>query len=244
MPPPQVGPPRTEAEGEREREGTKPKRRKSLIKNILEKRRERVEAGNNYYNVYPGREEAEREYDPSLGVDNLPKPQYSGLLIGSSEIRKAAGTPSSAEEIGVAVSGDDKKRRESSVVRNFRQERREELVDVLAGDRLGKGKQREGIFGPPSVAQTRGYWGDMPSQPYRVSYDGIRGGSATDVRPYEAEYSGARGYGGEASRGSNQEGYAVVSEEVLNHHPGRPHHQYTQPLPQRPYTSGDEIRHR
>ncbi|KAN0120212.1 hypothetical protein V8E51_002420 [Hyaloscypha variabilis] len=194
MPPPHgPAPPQAQRKsGEGEGEGgigTKPKRRKSLIKNILEKRRERVEAGNNYYNVYPGREEAEREYDPSLGVDNLPRPQYSGLLIGSSELRGAgAGVGASKEEIGVAVSGEEKKRRESSVVRNFREERRGELVDVLAGDRLGKGKGRESVgvgVGVGVGGQMGGYWGDFPRQEYGGSYG---------VMP-------AVGYGGDAAPG-------------------------------------------
>ncbi|KAE9380820.1 hypothetical protein N431DRAFT_477687 [Stipitochalara longipes BDJ] len=236
MPPP-IPPPQAQAQREGEegpREGTKPKRRKSLIKSILEKRRERVEAANNYYNVYPGREEVEREYDPSLGVDNLPKPHYSGLLIGSSELRNAGGG-GSTEEIGLAVSSDEKKRRESSVVRNFRQERREELEDVLAGDRIGKGKQRES-----SIPRPGGYWGDLPSHSYGGSYGGMHGvGYVGDVGPYDGSYGdGRRSYGGEAQRGGVQGGYDVVGVEGLNHHPQQP---YPHPVPQRPYQSGDEI---
>ncbi len=36
------------------------------------------------------------------------------------------------------VSGDEKKRRENSVSRNFREETRDEVVDILAWDSLWK----------------------------------------------------------------------------------------------------------
>lgn len=156
----------------------KPQRRKSILKVILDKRRERVEAGNNYYNLYggggfggDGGREA-REYDPKLGVDNLPLRGYSGLfasgeLVGRGvEGSKAEGSEGvegregiggrselAGEEIGVALSGDEDGREEREVREGSR------------GLSKWKGKGRD-------VAEARrgGYWGDYPR------YGGNEGG--------------------------------------------------------------------
>ncbi|KAH8792271.1 hypothetical protein F5882DRAFT_77810 [Hyaloscypha sp. PMI_1271] len=196
--------------------GRKPARRKSIIKTILEKRRERVEAGNIYYSASfndGGGGEA-REYDPRLGLENLPGPQYSGLLIESSELRTSHPSPSPSphiygqeSEIGVAVTGErrDEEGRDSSVVRNFRQERREELEEVLAGDRLqgkgkgkGKGKEREQMEG--TIARRDGYWGDFPSHSYGGSYGGMHGVG------YGGDVGGGGYYGSGGDYGSGHEG--------------------------------------
>lgn len=201
--------------------GTKPKRRKSIIKTILERRRERVEAGNNYYNAYsPHNGGGGKEYDPNLGVENLPYPQYSGLHIASSELRPSASPRQSGQEIGLAVSSDGQekgKQRDSSVVRNFREERRHELEEVLAGDRIhqmspvspGKGKERESeILRDGAVGRKGGYWGDFPrsSGGFRVvdreeyevgAGDGYEGEEERDHGPYEGHHGHGSYEGGD-----------------------------------------------
>jgi len=187
-----------------------------------------VEAGNNYYSASfnDGGGGEGREYDPRLGLENLPGPQYSGLLIGSSELRTSHPSPSPSPqiygqepEIGLAVTGErrDEERRDSSVVRNFRQERREELEEVLAGDRLqgkGKGKEREQMEG--TIARRDGYWGDFPSHSYGGSYGGMHGVG------YVGDVGGGGYYGSGGDYGSGHEG-GHYGGDYGGHHGGGDH---------------------
>jgi hypothetical protein len=150
----------------------KPARRKSVIRRVLDKRRERIEAGNNYYSssTYGGpwtNGEEKKEYDPKLGVENLPLRQYSGLHIGSpsqllaedggkQEERTGGRSELRGEEIGLALSSDEQE------------------------ERSGKGKQKgKGTVGGEAKTRRGGYWGDFPSHPYSRSYGGHRGGQTS-----------------------------------------------------------------
>lgn len=170
--------------GNGKQEEARPARRKSVIRRVLDKRRERVEAGNNYYNSYilQANGGGERqEYDPMLGVENLPLRQYSGLHIGSpSQLLVDGGTGDrregrselGGEEIGVAVSGDE------------------------AEERREKRKGREG-----AETMRGGYWGNFPSHSYGGSYGGLSG-----VR-YVGEHGGGD-YGDSTSHGNDHGGYS------------------------------------
>jgi hypothetical protein len=143
-------------------------RRKSVIRRVLDKRRERIEAGNNYYSssTYGGpwtNGEEKKEYDPKLGVENLPLRQYSGLHIGSpnqllaedggkQEERTGGRSELDREEIGLALSGDEQE------------------------ERNDKGKEKvKGTIGGEAKTRRGGYWGDFPSHSYGRSNGGLSG---------------------------------------------------------------------
>ena len=143
-------------------------RRKSVIRRVLDKRRERIEAGNNYYSssTYGGlwtNGEEKKEYDPKLGVENLPLRQYSGLHIGSpsqllaedggkQEERTGGRSELDREEIGLALSGDEQE------------------------ERNDKGKVKvKGTIGGEAKTRRGGYWGDFPSHSYGRSNGGLSG---------------------------------------------------------------------
>lgn len=133
---------------------------------MLDKRRERIEAGNNYYSTYGGpwtNGEEKKGYDPKLGIENLPLRQYSGLHIGSpsqllaedggnQEERTGGQSELGAEEIGLALSSDEQEERSERGIQ--------------------KGK---GMVGGEAKTKRGGYWGDIPSHSYGRSYGGLSG---------------------------------------------------------------------
>jgi hypothetical protein len=165
-----------------EKEGSKPVRRKSVIRRVRDKRRERIEAGNNYYSTYGGpwtNGEEKKEYDPKLGIENLPLRQYSGLHIGSpsqllaedggkQEERTGGRSELGVEEIGLALSGDEQ----------------EERSEKGKGTVSGETKTRRG-----------GYWGDFPRHSYGGSYGGLSGVGYVygGYRGGQTSYEGDRG---------------------------------------------------
>jgi hypothetical protein len=137
----------------------KPVRRKSVIRRVLDKRRERIDAGNNYYSSTTYGDpwtigEEKKEYDPKLGVENLPLRQYSGLHIGSPSqlLAEDGGKQLDREEIGLALSGDEQE------------------------ERNDKGKVKvKGTIGGEAKTRRGGYWGDFPSHSYGRSNGGLSG---------------------------------------------------------------------
>jgi len=110
-------------------------RSKSIIKTILERRRERVEAGMMAYDLV-GNQNGVRTYDPSLGVNNLPLAHYSGLRIASPIARIGR------ESVGHEEGGN------------------EGYGVGVINERYEKGLRKEDLGGDVRV-QRGAYWGDF-----------------------------------------------------------------------------------
>ncbi len=149
-----------EGGSESQNEGTKPVRSKSLIKTILERRKERIEAGNKAYDEMNGNGNRTRTYNPDLGVDNLPLAHYSGLRIASPIARIGRDGGNETDE---DVDRDGNENGNAGVG-----------IGIAIGGHVREGEEH----GTSDVGMHRGaYWGDYAGS-RRDGYGGDRGGDA------------------------------------------------------------------